>query len=263
MNENIKWIAGAVAVVGLSIGALIYFARNDKAEPPAAPVTAAPPPKAAPEEPAIKHPLPDSAKAEALPALESSDQPLRNVLVELIGKGPVEQFVIPDDLVRHIVVSIDNLPEPKVAERLRPVRRVPGDFAVGGSEDAPTLDAANYERYASVLQMIRSVDTQTLVATYTRYYPLFQEAYESLGHPPQYFNDRLIEVIDVMLAAPEVPGPIALVQPGVLYEFADPKLESLPAGQKVLIRMGTDNARTVKIKLRALRSELVAQNPRN
>jgi hypothetical protein len=262
MNENIKWGAAAVAVVGLSIGAVLYFsARDDKEAPPAKPVVAAPPPVAVPEEPAIKHPLPESAKPEALPPLDASDQPLQQALVELIGKGPVEQFVIPNDLVRHFVVSIDNLPEAKVAERLRPVRRVPGSFAVGGTPDAPTLDPANYERYASLLQLIGSADTQTLIATYTRYYPLFQEAYESLGHPPQYFNDRLVEVIDVLLAAPEVPEPIALAQPGVLYEFADPKLEALPAGQKVLIRMGADNARTVKAKLRELRSEIIAKHP--
>ena len=108
------------------------------------------------------------------------------------------------------------------------------------------LDPANYERYKPLVQLIGSMDTQQLFSTYTRYYPLFQQAYESLGHPPQYFNDRLIEVIDHLLATPELQGPIALAQPNVQYEFADPKLESRSAGQKVLIRMGSDNAKSVK-----------------
>ena len=125
------------------------------------------------------------------------------------------------------------------------------------------LDPANYERYKPMVQLIRSSDTQALVATYTRYYPLFQEAYESLGHPPEYFNDRLIEVIDHLLATPEVQGPIALAQPNVLYEFADPGLESKSAGQKVLIRMGSENAAAVKDKLRELRTALLAQKPGN
>ena len=47
------------------------------------------------------------------------------------------------------------------------------------------------------------------------------------------------------------------------YEYADPKLESRSAGQKLLMRMGSDNARTIKDKLRELRSELVAQAARN
>ena len=29
---------------------------------------------------------------------------------DLIGKESVEQFIVPKDLVRHIVVTIDNLP---------------------------------------------------------------------------------------------------------------------------------------------------------
>ena len=95
-----------------------------------------------------------------------------------------------------------------------------------------------------------------MVATYTRHYPLFQEAYESLGHPPEYFNDRLIEVIDHLLAAPELRGPIALARPNVQYEFADPALEARSAGQKALIRMGSDNPKIVKDKLRELRAEL-------
>ena len=108
------------------------------------------------------------------------------------------------------------------------------------------LDPANYERYKPLVQLIRTSDTQTLVAIYVRYYPLFQEAYESLGHPPEYFNDRLIEVIDHLLATPDLQGPIALAQPGVQYEYADPGLESRSAGQKVLIRMGSENATAVK-----------------
>ncbi len=111
------------------------------------------------------------------------------------------------------------------------------------------------------MQLIRSLDTKVLVATYTRYYPLLQEAYENLGHPPEYFNDRLIEVIDHLLATPELQGPIALTQPSVQYEYADPKLESRSAGQKLLMRMGSDNAKAIKDKLRELRGEIVAKQP--
>jgi hypothetical protein len=264
MNENLKYFAGAAAVVGLSVGAVIYISRQPDAPPPdVPPVVAAPPPPAPIEEPAIKHPLPEPEVQQApLPSLNDSDAPVQNTLAELIGKESVQQFVVPKDLVRHIVVTIDNLSERKVAERLRPLRPTPGPFAVTGGEEAPVLDPANYDRYKPLLQLIRSSDTQSLVATYVRYYPLFQEAYENLGHPPQYFNDRLIEVIDHLLATPEIAGPIALTQPVVQYEFADPSLEARSAGQKVLIRMGSENAAVVKEKLRELRSELAKQSLR-
>ncbi len=263
MNENFKWMAAAVAVVGLSIGGIIYLSWKDEAAPPEEPVAAAPAPTAPAavpeEEPAIKHPLPEPEVREPLPPLAESDAPMQSAIEGLIGKESVQQFIISKDLVRHLVVTIDNLPTEKVAQRVRPVRPAPGAFAVGGSEEAPVLDPSNYERYNSLVQLIRSTDTQSLIATYTRYYPLFQESYESLGHPPQYFNDRLIEVIDHLLATPDLQGPIALAQPGVLYQFADPELESKSAGQKVLIRMGSANAAAVKDKLRELRTALIAQ----
>lgn len=258
MNENFKWIAAAVAVVGLSVGAFVYLSKRHEPAPPA--LAAAVPPPLVSEEPAIKHPVPSSDANDALPSLDDSSVPMQNALSDLIGKESVERFIISDDLIRHIVVSIDNLTEQKLAERLRPVKPAPGKFAAGGSEDAALLDPANYQRYKPAVQMFRSIDTQRLVATYVRYYPLFQDAYANLGHPPKYFNDRLIEVIDQLLATPDVGDPIALVQPGVQYEYADPKLESLAAGQKILIRMGSDNAGSVKEKLRELRSALIAQS---
>ena len=260
MNDNMKWIVGGVVVIGLVVGGVVYRSRH---HPAPEPVAANPTKPVVPEEPAIKHPLPAPETQEPLPPLNDSDEPMKNALGGLIGQQSVERFITSDDLVRHIVVTIDNLSTEKAAERQRPIKPTPGAFAVSGAEDSPVLDPANYERYKPLVQQVRSTDTKLLVAAYTHYYPLLQEAYENLGHPPEYFNDRVIEVIDHLLATPIVRDPIALTQPGVQYQFADPKLESLSAGQKVLIRMGSDNAKVVKDKLRELRVALLAKQPGN
>jgi hypothetical protein len=103
--------------------------------------------------------------------------------------------------------------------------------------------------------MLERVDAKQLAGIYLRYYPWFQQAYEELGYPKGYFNDRLVAVIDHLLAAPEPSGPILLTQPKVLYQYLDPQLEALSAGQKTLVRMGPDNARRVKARLRELRRD--------
>jgi hypothetical protein len=46
----------------------------------------------------------------------------------------------------------------------------------------------------------------------------------------------------------------------VLYEFADPELEALSSGQKLLLRMGSQHAATIKRVLQGLRA-LIAQPP--
>ena len=117
----------------------------------------------------------------------------------------------------------------------------------------------NAARYAPYVRILQAIDARKLVAVYSRFYPLFQEAYRQLGYPNGYFNDRLITCIDDLLAAPEPDGPIKLTQPKVLYEYADPDLEARSAGQKIMIRIGLDNERKIKAKLREIRSALTGK----
>jgi hypothetical protein len=102
------------------------------------------------------------------------------------------------------------------------------------------------------------MNTQQFTTAYFHYYPLFQQAYEGLGYPNGYFNDRLVATIDDALAAPDVRGPVALVRPNVMYQYADPKIEALSSGQKIMVRMGPDNEAIVKAKLRELRTAVAA-----
>ena len=97
---------------------------------------------------------------------------------------------------------------------------------------------------------------KNLVSAYVHFYPLIQQDYRDLGYPNGYFNDRLIEAIDDLLAAPELTDPLQVVQPKVLYQYADPELEARSAGQKIMIRMGNENAAKVKAKLQEIRREL-------
>jgi hypothetical protein len=118
--------------------------------------------------------------------------------------------------------------------------------------------------------LAENVDLRQAVAAYVRLYPLFQRAYEELGYPGRYFNDQLVEVIDLLLATPDVTGPLKVrppnigvtlppERPWVLYEFDDPALQSLAAGQKILLRMGPVNERRVKARLAELRRLLTAR----
>jgi hypothetical protein len=142
---------------------------------------------------------------------------------------------------------------------VRSLRAVPGGYDVVREGDAITASDANPARYAAFVQALERVDAKQLAGVYLRYYPLFQQAYEDLGYPQAYFNDRLVTAIDHLLATPEHDGPLRLKQPKVLYEFDDPELEALSAGQKAMLRIGPDNARRVKAKLRALRAEIAAK----
>jgi hypothetical protein len=268
-RPNLWWLAAiALIVVG---GPLLYWWREQAPRvptpPPIAETPPAPPAKA---EPAIRHPiedsrahagLPESAGDRPLPPLAESDATLREALAALPGGATFERFFHPQDIVRRFVATVDNLPRKSVAAQVRVVKPVDGAFSVTGSEGTMVIGASNASRYAPHVQLVEAVDTKTLVALYVRFYPWFQQAYLDLGYPSGYFNDRLIEVIDMLLATPDISGPVALVQPRVLYQFADPRLEALPAGQKMMLRMGGENASRVKVKLREVRRALTGALP--
>ena len=260
------WLPALAIVAVVCLAVFYYYLQQGRelpyapqpetlSAPPAAP---APPPQAE-QAPAIRHPLEDSAQAApgSLPALDNSDSMMRESVAGLIGRKAFADAVIPGQLVRRIVATVDNLPRPTAPRRMMPLQPVPGAFVASAGE-SPTIAPQNFARYAPYVRVLGSVDAHALVQSYVRAYPLFQRAYEELGFPGKYFNDRLMEAIDDMLATPEIDAPLTLVQPKVLYEFADPDLETRSAGQKILLRMGPENAARVKAKLLEVRRELIA-----
>ena len=204
----------------------------------------------------LEHPIATDPYT-ALPRLDASDAGISGELASVVGAAPLARHVETDGLIRRLVAAIDNLPGGRLSMKQRPIKAVPGDFAVTGEDASLQIDAANQARYAPLVTLIEAIDPASLAAVYRRYYPLFQQAYQELGYPDAYFNDRLVTVIDQLLAVKPIDGPIRLARPNVLYLFADPALEARPPGEKILLRMGSDNAARVQAVLRRWRAEIV------
>jgi hypothetical protein len=256
-RRKFTWLIGAVVAAAIAAGGWYWYSGrvHPAAEP--APVRPAAPQPVASTAPEIAHPIPGETAPAALPALNDSDAVVHDSLVGVFGRNAVEQFLVPQNIVRHVVVTVDNLPRHKVAVELRPVKPTGGQALTATQGEMTTLGEANFGRYAPVARVVQGTDVRALAVVYERLYPLFQQAYEDLGYPGKYFNDRLVEVIDHLLQTPEVPAPIPVVQPKVFWEYADASLENRSAGQKLLIRMGPQNARIIKAKLREFRAEIV------
>jgi hypothetical protein len=256
----------AVLIAGVLLiaigGAAYYFWQRQPAREPAT-VEPTPAPSAAPSaaEPRIEHPIDASSQAtQPLPSLAESDAAAREALDALLGASAFDALFRPQDLIRNIVATVDNLPRRNVSLRLMPLKPVPGAFRVAGPESSTAIGVDNAARYAPYVRAMDAIDSTKLVSLYVRFYPLFQQAYADLGYPNRYFNDRVFEVIDHLLATPDAPRSVALVQPKVLYDYADPALADLSAGQKMLLRMGPENEARVKAKLREIKRGLSRGN---
>jgi len=287
MNKTLRWLIPLIVVAVVAVALYLWLrpgaqeAKPPPGEPPRAEAPApVPPPPPAPEPPTIQHPIeqvqpetPAPAAPPPLPPLAESDKVIQETLLGLVGRDGVLKFLNVSDYIRRFVVTVDNIPRKRAPVRFWPVNPTPGRFVAVGSGDAITLSAENFKRYEPFVRLVESVDSGRAVALYVRFYPLIQEAYEELGYPDKYFNDRLIEVIDHLLSTPDLAGPLRLTlprvegsikldRPWVLYEFADPELEARSAGQKILLRVGFDNEARLKVKLRDLRSKLARGGPK-
>jgi len=264
MRRN--WVWPLAVVVAIVVAAVLVWRSFHASTPvpvaePAAPPAASVAPPASPSTPhyPIESAKPAAAESAPLPDVAESDAPLRDLMASIFAGAPLDRIFHLDAIVPRFVATIDNLPRQTVALSRMSVNPIGGGLETSQADGRVLLRADNAARYEAYVRVMEKADTEKLVEAYVRYYPLFQKAYEDLGYPHGYFNDRLVEVIDHLLATPEVPAPIALAQPKVLYEFADPSLEQRSAGQKILMRMGPVNEAHVKAKLRAIRSGVTGQ----
>uniref|UniRef100_UPI000D34D739 DUF3014 domain-containing protein n=1 Tax=unclassified Variovorax TaxID=663243 RepID=UPI000D34D739 len=269
---------GTIVVAVLVLLAAAFFGwrwyQQQQVRPEPVPVAAAPndapapPPAAAAQPTGPQNPVDALAPPDAaLPKLADSDSRVMKALAELLGAKNADTFLRADGIVRRFVATVDNLAREHAPASAWPVQPTGQRFITQGEGEAQTIAPNNAARYNAAVLLAGSIEPAKAAAVYARLYPLFQQAYEELGYPGRYFNDRLIAVIDHLLQAPEPQGPVQVrlvevkgevpsQRPWVRYEYVDPQLESLSSGQKIMVRMGSENERKMKASLRGLRQQL-------
>lgn len=284
MHNLSRFLIIAILVLGLSgIGYLWWQKQQGPALVPiaataptttthaAATVARAPDPVAsAPANYPVEAIAPAQGAPEPLPPLANDDKAVSAAITELLGREQVLSFLDLGDFARRVVVTVDNLARGHAASRLWPVAPAPARFLVVEQNGITTIAGGNADRYNAFVRFVTSIDSAAAVALYVRMYPVLQKAYEDLGYPGKYFNNRLVEVIDQLLQTPEpeapiqltltkIQGPISAKRPWLHYEYADPAMEAHPAGQKILLRMGLRNTGLLKEKLRDLRKRIAGR----
>lgn len=191
----------------------------------------------------------------------ADDKAINQELAKHWSLGQLRKFFNLQEQARRLVITVDNLSGEHVPSQMRVTRGMPGLLQVDPDGENFTLSTRNYKRYDAFISFVESLNAKTVARLYARFYPLLQHTYEETGFPDQQFHARVLAAIDDMLAAPNVKGDVALVQPKVLYRFEDPDLEALSPGKKIMIRVGPENAARLKRVLRRLRTAIAARAP--
>lgn len=266
--------AGPWAIVGVALAAvaaiggvafwLLKPAPPPEGLPPAPlPVAVQPPATPTPPTPA---PPPATAEAASSPPVD-----VHALLAAAFGDAIVRRLFVLDDFAHRVVATVDALGRARASPALWPLNPTPGRFAVAPRGDGFVVALDNAQRYVRVLNAFEGVGAARLAELARALQGPLQQAYVELGYPHDRFERRLVEVIDLLLATPTPPWPVAVHRPSApagaapsprpLYEFDDPALQKLTAGQALLVRMGPVNERRVKHLLAEFRARLTTTAP--
>ena len=249
-SQRMPWwpaaLLGVVVIAGL--GWYLWSLR-------ARPETLAQPAEPAPPVAPAAAPAGEAAEAWDLPGLAESDDFLRDVAARLSSHPQWVSWIATDDLIRRFVAAVDEMARGELpSAQLRFLSPKQGFPAARRGE--VYLDGDSFQRFTWLAAVVAGVDARAAVDLFRRLEPLLQEAHRDLGYPSADFKKTLAKAVAVALSTPDLERPALLVPALRSYKFADPELEELPPVQKLMLRMGPENAGVIKRKLREIAGEL-------
>jgi len=188
--------------------------------------------------------------------LNSSDEPLRELLQDCSSHPEFARWLESKDLIRRGVAIVNN-----IADGVHPAAHLEfllptGKYSVIKRNGKIVVDPLSYIRYQPAVMTFVSIETEKVVEYYRQLQPVIEEAYKELGYPGKGFNEVLEQALAVLLETPILEGDIYLEEKVRTYAFADPRLESLDDVRKLLLRMGPENTRKIREKLREIATAL-------
>ena len=268
-----------VALIAAFVAAVWWFELADRDERRVGDGELAP---VAAEPPEPRHPLPESItqidpragerpdervpdddeRAEEsppgpLPALEDSDAYLVELLEALLGTDRIADWLVSERIAERSVVFINSLDSTPVPVEHRPVVPVPGRPQVAQDNEEERWSEANFPRYEPLIELLISISPAEAASLYVNHYPLLQEAHAALAPETDYFNDRLVDIIDHLFDPPRAgDAEFVLERYEAAYRFADETLEEASAGHKILMRIGPEHAEAVNDWLMRFRAAI-------
>jgi hypothetical protein len=213
--------------------------------------------QSAAEEVMTQTPPSPAINEQVLPLLNQSDDFVRERIPEAVPAPWRER----EDLLRRAAVVLENATRGEIPKRQLSFLAPDGSYPVRKVEvpgaDRPRffVDPAGFARYDRYLDMLEALPPEDMALLLKDTAPLLAEAMAELGTQVT-VNEAILEAVDQMLAVPVLRGEVELVQPKVLFEYADPALEGLTDVQKQVLRMGPDNVERLQAYLRAMRAGL-------
>lgn len=195
----------------------------------------------------------------SLPSLEQSDAFVRHLAGALSKHPQLALWLAQQGLIERFTAVIENITSGANPRThlgfLAPRQR----FAVRTQKGRVVADPKSYAGYDAFADGVAALDAAGCARVYRTLEPLFDKAYQGLGHPEGRFRVPLAAAMARLTEVPVLTEDVPLrpvAQPILLYQYENPKLEALSPGQKMLLRTGPRNVEKIQAKLREIDAAL-------
>jgi hypothetical protein len=232
------------ALVCVTAAAVYYFYARQKpaAKPAQAPVA----------QTTVDLPRRTAEPGEAidLPPLDQTDTIVRTLVQRLSSHPVAAAYLTTNGILRNMAVVVTNVADGDTpAKHLRPLRPS-GAFKTTSSGGGTFIDPASYHRYDAIATAVDALDARAVARFYATVKPRIGDAYRELMGPEANFDRTLERAIVMLLRTPILDETVRVQTSKVSYTYADPAIEDLPKVQRQFLRMGPQNVRIVKAKIR-------------
>jgi hypothetical protein len=218
-----------------------------------------------PEEETVEEKIPEEPLKPILPLLEESDSWIKEKLPTLTWRKELLKLVIDDDIIRRLVVFTDNFTQGIIAyEHSLLVKPKTAFFARELEQDGQPMlkwNETSSRRFSLYVDLLRSLDSDTLISWYFELKPLIDQAYGELGYPDSDFTDVLQDAITKVLDMDIPKSSLDLVRPSVMFQFKDQNIEQQDDVEKFMLRLGKENLLVIKSVLLEINEKLSRGEP--
>ncbi|HSB97763.1 MAG TPA: DUF3014 domain-containing protein [Spongiibacteraceae bacterium] len=186
-------------------------------------------------------------------SLEDSDGLVRAAVSDFAAQ--LTQWLTPEEQLRKWVLLVDQIADGKLPLKNRPLSYPMATFMTQRKDEKLFLDEANYARADLLITVITAIPIEHLADYYHAWRPLLDKAYGEIGGSGG-FDKRLRTAIKRVLKVQALPTQPELIRPIVYYKYADVNLEAASDIEKLMWRLGPQNAKQVQDYLRKLEPEL-------
>ncbi len=243
-------VASIIAVLGIGFFSYIFFFQKTESPEDLQDAISQ---KAQPIETLTGEPAAPEDIDEAAPLnvpLQESDGPVRELVNGLSADPSFKKWLKVNDMIRRIVAVTANIAGGESPGNHLEFLSPKVDFQVLSKEGKYYMSPKSYLRYNHVAQAVSSFETEVVKRLYPQLEPLLQQAYNELGFPGKKFGDTLNRAFEVVLTTLIVMEDIELERKVISFAFKDQELEAMNLAQKHLFRMGPENMKKIKSKIR-------------